>query len=149
MTSPTSISPQPRIDTLVTSAVNGAQGRRTEYSGVLWYGEPPDVSGMLVVNRMGTTRAETPFFLPDSLPYSADATGHALVACSVAIASAASEDHQLVHHAAVLAPDPRNSAVCWVQLQLLGFFRTPIAVSYRVDVLVPPDAVLTSDPTAG
>jgi hypothetical protein len=149
MNGPTSIEPQPRIDTLVTSAVTGSTGRRTEYTGSVWYGERPDLSGFMVVNRTASARIATPFFVPDSLPYRTELVGSALVACSVAIESAVAEDHQLVSHRALLVADPRSPSVSWLQLELVGMLRTPVAVSYRVDVLVPPEAVMQGDAPAG
>jgi len=98
---------------------------------------------------MGTARIETPFFLPDSLPYRADAVATAVIVVSVAIQSAADETHQLLDYRATLEPDPRNPQVAWVQLQLRAFTRTPTAVSYGVDVLVPPEAVLAAGTPAG
>lgn len=141
MEQPTSVEPQPRIDTLVVDAMTGGQRRRTEYTGTAWYGSRPDIDGLVMVTRTGASRLEQPFFLPDSLPYRSDMAASALVACSVAIQSAADETHQLVDYRAFLAPDPRNPAVSWLQLQLRAFTRTPIAVSYRVDVVAPPEAV--------
>jgi hypothetical protein len=149
MNNPTSVEPQPRIDTLVTSAVTGSTGRRTEYSGSIWYGVRPDLSGTFIVNRTSATRIGGPFFIPDSLPYRTDLVASALVACSVAIESAIAEDHQLVDHPASLVVDPRDPAVSWLQLELTGMLRTPVAISYRIDVLVPPEAVLDVGRTAG
>ncbi len=149
MSSPTSVEPQPRVDTLATDAVTGAAVRRTEYRGTAWYGSRPNVGSVMVATSMGSARIETPFFLPDSLPYRADVAGSALIAVSVAVQSAADEAHQLIDYRATLEPDPRNPQVAWVQLQLRAFTRTPTAVSYEVHVLVPPQDILTSDSPAG
>jgi hypothetical protein len=145
MTGPTSIEPQPCIDTVVMSAVTGSTGRRTEHTGSVWDGERPDLGGFMVVNRTATARIAEPCSLPDSLPYRTDLVSSALIACSVAIESAVAEDHQLVNHRAVLVADPRNPSVSWLQLELAGMLRAPVAVSYRVDVLVPPEAVVAGD----
>lgn len=131
----TSIEPQPRIDTLVTTATGSRRRRRTEYSGTVWFGSRPEL-GSVVVTHTGSARIDTAFFLPDSLPYSPDAARDALIACSIAIQSAESESHQFIDRRAALIPDPRGAAVSWVQVQLLAVTRTPVAVSYRVDVLV-------------
>jgi hypothetical protein len=143
---PIEVVPNPRIDTLVVDAASGLQRRRTEYTGTVWFAGRPSLSGM-TVSRLA--QIESPFFLPDSLPYRTDLVGTALVACSVAIESAVDEDHQLARHGATLAPDPRDPAVSWVQLELVGRFKSPLAVSYRVDVIVPPEAVAPSGPGAG
>jgi len=137
---PTSIEPQPRIDTLVTG-ISGAVGRRTEYSGSVWYGDRPDLGGRVVINRTVGARLDEPFFLPDSLPYRTGMAATALVACSVAVESAVEENHQLVRHAAALVPDPRDASLSWVQVTLVGQLYLPVAFSYRVDVIVPPEAV--------
>jgi hypothetical protein len=142
------VEPQPRIDTLVTDAATGVQLRRTEYSGVAWYGDKPQVGPMMVV-RSQPAIAQSPFFLPDSLPYRADAAASAVVAVSVAIQSAPDGAHQVTELRAGLVADPRNPAVAWVQVQLLAGITVPLGVSYRVDVLVAPGAVLTGDPAAG
>ena len=149
MTNPTSVEPQPRIDTLVTSAVTGSTGRRTEYSGAIWYGTPPDVSGTFVVNRTSVVRVAGPFFVPDSLPYRTDLVTSALIACSVAIASTVDESNQLTGHRASLVADPRDPGVSWLQLELTGLLHTPVAIGYRVDVLVPPEAVAAVGPAGG
>jgi hypothetical protein len=146
MTYPTSVEPQPRIDTLVTDAATGATLRRTEYRGTAWYGKRPEVGSVAVSSTMRTAQVDAPFYLPDSLPYRADLTATAIIAVSVAIQAAADETHYVIDYRGLLGPDPRNPQVAWAQLQLLAFTRTPTAVNYRVDVLVPPDAVLTADP---
>lgn len=149
MDSPTSVEPQPRVDTLVTEATTGAIGRRTEYSGTIWFGGRPQFTGFGMVTRSQAAWIETPFFLPDSLPYHPDAAAAAVIVASVAIQSAPDEGHQLAEYRAALVADPRNPAVAWVQLQLRAGLHTPTAVSYRVDVIVPPEAVLVADPAAG
>jgi hypothetical protein len=149
MSSPTSVEPQPRIDTLVTDAVTGAAVRRTEYRGTAWYGSRPNVGSVMVTTTMGTARIETPFFLPDSLPYRADLAGSAVIVVSVAVQSAADETHQLIDYRATLEPDPRNPQVAWVRLELRAFTWTPTAVSYAVDVLVSPEAVLAAGTPGG
>lgn len=149
MSSPTSVEPQPRIDTLVTDAVSGATLRRTEYRGTAWYGTRPNVGSVFVTSSMGTARIESPFFLPDSHPYRTDAAGAARIVVSVAIQAAGDDAHLVMDYRATLEPDPCNPAVSWLQLQLAAFTRTPTAISYQVDVLVPPDVVLVSDPAAG
>lgn len=145
MDNPIVIEPQPRIDTLVTDAPTGLTVRRTEYSGTAWFGGRPQFTSFGMVTRSQAARVESPFYLPDSLPYRADAAATAVVTVSVAIQSAPDEGHQVGESRAMLAVDPRNPAIAWVQVQLLAGIHTPTAVSYRVNVLVPPEAV----PAAG
>ncbi len=141
-----SMDPQPRIDTLVTDAVSGMQRRRTEYSGAAWFGEKPQLTGFGMVSRTQPVKVDEPFFLPDSLPYRSDMAGSAVLAVSVGVQSAPNESHEVMECRAVLIPDPRNPAVSWIQVQLLARIHTPTAISYRVAVLVPPEAVLGDRP---
>ena len=137
---PTSIDVQPRIDTLVTS-VSGAPGRRTEYAGLAWYGDKPDVGATLMVAANSRADLDEPFFLPDSLPYRAADAASALVRCTAALQAAMDETHLLTEARAALDADPRDPAVCWIQVSFRGRVRTPSGIAYRVDVIVPPDAV--------
>ncbi len=141
MDNPIAVEPQPRIDTLTTDAASGTQLRRTEYTGTVWFGGKPQFTGYGTVTMSQAARVESPFFLPDSLPYRAGAP--ALVVISVAVQSAPDEAHQVLEHHASLVPDPRNQGVAWVQVQVLAAIRTPTALSYRIDVLVTPDGVLS------
>src|SRR5262245_35408225 len=137
------VEPQPRIDVLVTDAATGAQRRRTTYCGTVWFGGTrPQVTGMGVITRSQPAMVQSPWYLPDSLPYRVDAAGSALVAVTVAIQSAPDEAHQVIAYRAGLEVDPRNPAVAWLQVQVQAAIRMPTAVSYRVEVVVPPDAVL-------
>jgi hypothetical protein len=145
MESPTSVEPQARIDTLVTDAATGSAGRRTEYTGVAWFGGKPQLLSWGVAASGRPARFDAPFFLPDSLPYATSAIASALVACSVAIRSTPGDSHHLLEARAGLVADPRNPAVAWVQLQLVGAAQTPTAVGYRVDVIVSPEAVVATD----
>ncbi len=138
--SPIEIVPQPRIDTLVIEAATGLQRRRTEYTGTVWFGGRPNVGGLTMVRPAAI---ETPFFLPDSLPYRPDPLKDAQVVVAVAIQGAEEQAHQIVDYHAGLVPDPRNAAVCWVQLQVRARATAPFAVGYRVDVLVALNGILT------
>ena len=42
---PIEVVPNPRIDTLVVDAASGLQRRRTEYTGTVWFGGRPSLSG--------------------------------------------------------------------------------------------------------
>ncbi len=138
----TEVLPQPRIDTLVTDAATGAQRRRTEYTGTVWFGGRPQVTGYGTVSRTQAAMIERPFFLPDSLPYRPDPLDDALVVCSVALQGAEDESHQILDYRASLVADPRNAAVSWIQLQVAARARTPLAISYRVTAVVALNALL-------
>jgi hypothetical protein len=130
---------QPRIDTLVIDAASGSQRRRTEYTGTVWFGGRANVAGATVVRL---AKIESPFFLPDSLPYRPDPLNDAQVVASVAVQGASDGEHQVAEARAALVADPRNPVVCWVQLQVVGRAAVPLAVSYRVDVLVALNGIL-------
>ena len=102
-----------------------------------------------IVTRTQPATIGSPFFLPDSLPYRADVATQALVVCNVALRAAAEEIHHIMDARAGMVADPRNPAVAWLQVQVVANGFIPIAVSYRVDVLVAPDAVLGSGPPSG
>ena len=135
--------PQPRIDTLVTDAATGLQRRRTEYPGTVWFGGRPQVTSYGTITRTAFASIESPFFLPDSLPYRPDPLEDARIVVSVAIQGAEDRAHQILDYRAGLVPDPRNPAVCWMQLQVIARSMVPLAVSYRVDALVAMNAILT------
>ena len=132
--------PQPRVDTHVIDAATGAQRRRTEYTGTIWFAGRPNFGGATMVHF---ATIETPFFLPDSLPYRPDPLNDAQVVVTVAIQGAEEGAHQIADYRAGLVPDPRNPAVCWIQLQVRARAAAPFAVSYRVDVLVAMNGILT------
>ncbi len=133
---------QPRIDTLVTDAATGLQRRHSVYSGTVWFGGRPEIRSYGVVSNARHAVIETPFFLPDSLPYRPDPLEDARVAVTVAIQSGEDEAVRILDCRAGLAPDPRNPAVCWIQLQVIARSMVPLAVSYRVDALVAMNAIL-------
>jgi hypothetical protein len=137
--------PQPRIDTLVTEAGSGMQRRRTEYTGTVWFGGRPEVSSYGLVTRSTVASIDSPFFLPDSLPYRPDPLEDAQVACTVAIQGGEEGPGHILDYRAGLVPDPRNAAVCWIQLQLSARAHVPLAVAYRVVALVAMNAVLPVD----
>lgn len=132
--------PQPRLDTLVTDAAGGGERRRTEYSGTAWFGGRPNLGGM-TIQRLASI--ESPFFLPDSLPYRPDPLDDAQVAATIAVQGSPDGEHQLTEVHAGLVADPRNPVVCWIQLQVVGRAVVPLAVSYRVVVQVALNGILT------
>lgn len=111
------VEPQPRIDTLVKLA-NGADARRTEYTGTAWFDGKPIVSGLALRRAPNAPRGirspnfSASFFIPDSLPYDRAALGTPTLSVSV-----------------VLAASGETGAV------------VEAAVGYRVIALTSPDAV--------
>lgn len=137
--------PQPRLDSVIVEAASGMQRRRTEYAGTAWFGGRPEAAGYAVHATSAVAAIESPFFLPDSLPYRPDPLEDAQVACSIAIQGAEDGYHQVLSYRAGLVPDPRNAAVCWLQIQISARARTPFAVGYRVVAVVAMNAVMTAD----
>lgn len=133
--------PQPRIDALVKDPATGAERRRTEYSGVVWFGQPPDISGGIVSFTSTYVRDATPFFLPDSLPYRRDAVAGAVVACTASVQGSGAETNLITDVTAGWADDPRGGDLCWLQLRLDVYGREPLGISYRVVAVCDPAAV--------
>lgn len=139
---------QPRIDTTVTDAVTGQARRRTEYSGVIWFGGRGQVSGRRFVGGGQPTDMASGAFIPDSLPYLVARSSEAVIASTIALQHFSdSLTPHILDHSATLAPDPRGGGQAWLHIQVLGTGLTPIALSYRIVVLVGPDAVATASPT--
>ena len=142
MQNPIEVEPQPRIDVLVTDAATGGQLRRTTYAGTVWFGGRPQVGGGVMITRSQMAVVQSPFYLPDSLRYRADQIASALIAITVAVQSSPEHSHHVASAQARLDPDSRNPAVAWLQVQLLAAVATPTGISYRVEVVAPPDTVL-------
>ena len=138
--------PQPRVDTLVTDPATGAQRRRTEYCGTVWYGAPPNTSGGMVAFTRSLVRDATPFFLPDSQPYRRAELADAVVTCGVAIQAHSGEASFVKAAEASFADDPRGGDRCWVALLIDVYGQEPLAVSYRVVALCDPAAVADTAP---
>lgn len=136
---PIDVVPNARIDTLVVDAASGLQRRRTEYTGTVWFAGRASLSGV-TISRLA--QIESPFFLPDSLPYRPDPLNDAQVVATAAVQGSEEGAHQIVEVHAGLVADPRNPAVCWVQVQVRARAATPLGVSYRVDVLVALNGIL-------
>jgi hypothetical protein len=135
--------PQPRIDTFVRDAATGAERRRTEYSGTVWFGGPPDTGGRIVGFVSTFLRDATPVFLPDSLPYRRDALSDALVSCTAAVQGSTAETNFVTAAGAAWADDPRGGDLAWLQLTLDVYGKEPLGVAYRVVALCDPEAVAT------
>jgi hypothetical protein len=127
--------PQPRIDTLVNDPATGAERRRSDYTGTVWFG----AGGMV----RGAVREDARFFLPDSLPYWRARLDDAVAACSVAIQVQTGYPNSIVDPHVAWVPDPRNDDLAWLELTFSVEGRDPLAVSYRVTAVCNPTAVAT------
>lgn len=138
------VEPQPRIDTLV-KLPNGADARRTEYTGTAWFDGKPVVSGLALRRAPDAPRGirspnfSASFFIPGSLPYDRAALGTPTLSVSVVLA-ASGETGAIVDAAATFTDDP-SGAPTWLQVHVRGHIGWPAAVGYRVIALTSPDAV--------
>jgi hypothetical protein len=131
--------PQPRIDVLVDDAAGGGPRRLTTYTGTAWFGGRMDPYASMSSHQHG--RLQSPFFLPDSLPYDTALAGQVQITTSFGVQSAGDGPFVVVGGAALVA-DPSGQLPMWLQAQPVGRGRVPLAIAYRIDVLGPPDAVL-------
>lgn len=135
---------EPRIDTLVTDAATGEQRRRTDYSGSVWFGQPPEIGARRVVASGARFLAweSGSFFLPDSLPYRRGDLADAQVSCSVALHAAHRDYHLVLGTRASWVDDPRGGDLCWLQLEMTVHGSSePVGISYQVAALCAPAAV--------
>lgn len=138
------VEPQPRVDTLV-KLPNGAEARRTEYSGTAWFDGKPLVSGLALRRAPNAPKGiRTPnfsasFFVPDSLPYNRASLADATLSVSVVL-QASGETGAIVDAAVTFTDDP-SGAPTWLQLHVHGHIGWPAAAGYRVIALTSPDAV--------
>lgn len=129
---------QARVDLLVETA-DGVPRRMTEYAGVVWYGGRPQRSSFGSVTMTVGAGIETPFFLPDSLPYLADKLVDATLSVTVGLVNV-SDHFNLYGYSTAFVPDP-SGRPAWVQVHVSAAGRVPVALSYRVVALTAPDAV--------
>jgi hypothetical protein len=138
------VEPQPRIDTVVRLP-GGADARRTEYVGTVWFDGKPQVSGLMLRRAANAPRGirtpnvSTSFFLPDSLAYDRAALGDATLSVSVVL-QASGETSAIVGAAGTFTDDPSGTPT-WIQVHLQGHLGWPAGVGYRIIALTPPDAV--------
>ena len=132
--------PAPRIDTLVEHPVTGARLRRTDYSGTVWYGGRPQMTGGMVISQGAGAQITTPFWLPDSHAYDAQAAAETLIQPSAALQSV-SDYGQILEVAAALGEDPNGGGAMRVYVAVTAAARVPLGVAYRVTVISSPDAV--------
>lgn len=132
----------PRIDHLVTG-VDGAPLRRTEHRGVAWYGgrQQAQTHGVMVVEHHGPAGIVSPFWVPDGLTYRSDATDRIVV--SIHVGTIYVPDLcALADITARLGANERQPEQSRAYVHLQGTARIPLAISYEVVVLAPPDAVI-------
>lgn len=132
------VEPQARVDLLVETAA-GVPRRMTEYSGVVWYGGRPKRSSLGTITMTVGAGIESPFFLPDSLPYLADKLADGSLSVTVGLVNV-SDHFSLFGYSAAFVPDP-SGRPAWVQVHISATGRVPVALSYRVVALTAPDAV--------
>ena len=136
------ISPVParRIDTVVADPVTGEQRHRTDYAGTVWFGERPQMMRGIVISRGGAAQITTPFWLPDSHAYEAEAAGDAQVQASASVQSTV--DHcQILEVGAALGEDPKRSRTLLVYVAVTAAARLPLGIAYRVTVICGPEAL--------
>jgi hypothetical protein len=131
------ITPNPRLDMFVDRAPDGVRQRLTTYTGTIQFGARTSVLGTAAWGSLSTF--EHAWLLPDSLPYRADRVAGSHVNAVIAPLSTNEifDVHQL---AAGLAPDP-DQAHAWLKFDFVIATRSGTTASYRVDVMVPADAV--------
>ena len=133
------LDPQPRVDVRVEDALTGEPRRLTAYAGTAWVGGRVDVAGRAMVIRYDDI--DVPFFLPDSLPYDPEQVGAAQLSVTVGFQVAGNDSFRVVARAD-LVPDPQGRPMSWVQVRVTGRSSIPAGLTYRVDVLGPPEIVL-------
>jgi hypothetical protein len=127
------VRPNPRDDTYVTDA-NFRDSRRTVYSGRLVFGAPAQRG--TAMSRMDFAG---PIWLPDSLSYRADRAAEALVSADTWVQSVG--EYLFVPAAgALLATDPQQPGIAWVQLGMTVQGYSGAIIGYRVTVTAGRDA---------
>jgi hypothetical protein len=132
--------PAQRIDTLVADPETGEQRRRTDYSGTVWYGGRPQITGGMVISSGRIAQITTPFWVPDSHMYEPGAAGAVQIQASAAVQSAA-RDAQITEVSAGLGEDPQNSGALLAYVGVTAVASVPLGVAYRVTVMCASDAV--------
>ena len=136
------ISPVPalRLDTVVTDPQTGEQRRRTDYSGTVWYGGRPQMTGGMVIGGGGIAQITTPFWLPDSHKYGPEAAAAAQIQAGAAVQSAA-RDGQILDVNAGLGEDPQGGGALLAYVGVTAVASLPLGVAYRVTVICAPEAL--------
>ena len=131
------IVPNPRLDVFVDRAPDGVRHRLTTYTGTIQFGTRTSVLGAAAWGSL--TTFEHAWLLPDSLPYRADRLAGSHVAAVIAPLSM-HENFDLHRLGAGLAPDP-DQPTAWLKFDFSVTTRSGTTGSYRIDVMVPADAV--------
>jgi hypothetical protein len=136
------ISPVPaqRIDTLVADPQTGEQRHRTDYSGTVWYGGRPQMTGGMVIGGGGLAQITTPFWVPDSHRYGREAATAVQIQASAAVQSAA-RDGQILDVSAGLGDDPQDAGALLAYVAVAAVASLPLGVAYRVTVICSPEAL--------
>jgi hypothetical protein len=132
------IVPNPRLDVFVEHAPDGTRRRLTTYTGQIQCGARTSVLGASAWGSVGSF--EHGWLLPDSLPYRADRIGGAQVQVAIA-PMAMNETFDVRQVGAGLVPDP-DQVHAWLRLDFSLGARAGTVATYRIEVLVPPDAVV-------
>jgi hypothetical protein len=128
--------PQPRIDTIVKDPASGAERRRSDYAGSVWFTRGGKTGGDI--------QEEARFFLPDSLPYWRARLGDAAASCSVALQVQSGQPNSVLDPHVDWVDDPRDDDLSWLEISFAVDGRDPLVVSYRVVALCDPTAVAQS-----
>ena len=135
--------PNPRLDVFVEHAPDGARRRLTTYTGQIQCGTRSTMLGTTAWG--GLAGFEHGWLVPDSLPYRADRLVGSQVQATIT-PMAMNETFDVRQLSAGLAPDP-DQVHAWLRLDFALWARTGSLATYRVEVLVLPDAVVDPSPT--
>ena len=125
--------PAQLIDTSVADPATGAQRRRTDYAGTVWYGGPPQLIGDNARSGPGA-RVETPFWLPDSHTYeTTDVQIQATAAVQGGLVVSNGGSFMILEVGAALAEHPAGGLKLFVTV--IAVARLPLGVAYRVTVV--------------
>jgi hypothetical protein len=134
------ISPLPaqRLDTVVTDPVSGAQRRRTDYAGTVWYGGKPQMTSTMLIGGGRLAHISTPFWLPDSHVYEPAAAADAQIQASAAFQGG---DRGNLEAGAALGEDPQDPGALLVYMAVTAIASVPLGVAYRITVVCAPEAL--------
>lgn len=142
MTTVPTVVPNPRVDTLVDRAPDGARLRLTTYSGVIGYGPPPigSVLGAPAFTGGPIGSWTGAMYLPDSLPYRLPELGNATLAPQFWLIGV--NEHAYLDQGAVrFAPDPRGGDTAWIEMTVTITARVGARFGYQVTAAVAASAV--------
>ena len=123
--------PAQRIDTSVADP-SGAQRRRTDYAGTVWYGGRPQLIGDNARSGPGA-RLEAPFWLPDSHTYeTSDVQIQATAAVQGGLVVSNGGSFMILEVGAALGEHPDGGLKLFVTVVAVA--RLPLGVAYRVTV---------------